>query len=1382
MKNKSKSLSNIFMAVIACLAVLVTVNVFGISANADVNVPITDAIITELEEPSVGNLPDTEVTTGRFVYEASVKWKYKTGSYYSNWDLSKPFAAGQTYRVEITVDLSSNYYFKINGQNYVTLNGVPVNYTQVNDNKIVMYKDYTLDNFVTSVGVFGLEVPAVGKIPDTEVVCGLTGFTASVKWNNRTTHTDHPANQPFKANTSYTAVVTVTAPDGYSFKNIEDTTVYVNGVQINAKSFVSAKQFTVYVYYEVGTAPVEYVYVTLDTPLPGKAPDFTPECSGDGYVKDDDTKGFIDGVRWFDVVAGIYLTEDDVFVAGRTYLAGVYVAAGDGYRFTSDRKFVYLNDRLGSEEQSTNTRERIFNAYFTVPKEIVSVDISNMNVPKEGNTPDYWLDVDTEGVTIESVSWGVLVTDSNGYNRIVDMKETETFTDGNQYCVSIKLKNDGKQVFATKLNAQGNRYILTGYSIDGKKGTLNSWRELDDSNAQVTKDQYYYAEIVCWYSCESEILSEAKAWVDAPIGGKTPDFTASVMDGLTVQSVEWAVYVTESDGSTRLMEIGKNYTFEKGNTYVVTITVETVGNVKLAYDTDHYTFYGAVNGKRAEMYAVKGYDSNGQYIDVDPYRQARIVCWFDCDGDTVTRVDISDIIAPVAGVYPNYCRTVLGDGYNAIGSYAPGWESVGGEIVDIYAVIDGVGWFDVTDGKYDHVYENQTFIGGRTYEVRISLSVVGDYRFAVDGDRHSTVKGYINGVEAEIRPGNAGNEETSLYIAYRFTCEKAVLDSIDIEIKEPFIGEKPDWSGIDGETFFSNSALDGEQTAMLNGIAWGIYGADHMFTPNGDVVFAENTEYTVIIYLNLKEGYIIEDADTFEVYVNGLRVFDAMVFPAEPATILVMYTFPKTDCTHSIVPVERVPATCELDGKEAHYKCEKCGITYKDAAGKELLDEGEDWGIIYAVGHEFDDWTPHGEYNNCHVGKCHCGATEEADCVYVAKAVKGPSKYSKYDGTIFTCELCGNEGAFYVDETSCEHILGEWKNNERNPGVHYSTCECGKAYNEETCSQSVSYVPCPSEYSDMRDVLVYLCRDCGAYTMQPVEGEFATEESVTDTENNVTVAVPENSETVLPEGTQVIAKPVLNSDIPEGAEQMMEESLGADVDVIGGYDIGIFYNDVEIQPIGTITVTFDVAGNAEYSDGLTVVYYDDYSVEKVESVVFDWTTGTVTFETDHFSKYLVLKLTDTHEHSDADGKWESDGVYHWHTCSCGEIMDKAECVGGTATCTEKAVCATCNTAYGSTIAHNYGSEWKNDANEHWNECDCGDKTNKAAHADGNCDGRCDTCQHQISEGGTGTEPEPVPDPGDGNGGPNAGAIAVIVIVAVAVLGFAAYWFLIRKKK
>ena len=123
--------------------------------------------------------------------------------------------------------------------------------------------------------------------------------------------------------------------------------------------------------------------------------------------------------------------------------------------------------------------------------------------------------------------------------------------------------------------------------------------------------------------------------------------------------------------------------------------------------------------------------------------------------------------------------------------------------------------------------------------------------------------------------------------------------------------------------------------------------------------------------------------------------------------------------------------------------------------------------------------------------------------------------------------------------------------------------------------------------------------------------------------------------------------------------------------------------------------------------------------------------------------------------------------------------ETADCLGGTATCTEKAVCSTCNTAYGNTAQHNHGTAWESDVNSHWNECSCGDKANVGAHEDSDNNGKCDVCDYQMSNGGGNNENSDKP-----NDGLSGGAIVGIVVGSVVVLGvgdFALFWFVIKKK-
>ena len=90
--------------------------------------------------------------------------------------------------------------------------------------------------------------------------------------------------------------------------------------------------------------------------------------------------------------------------------------------------------------------------------------------------------------------------------------------------------------------------------------------------------------------------------------------------------------------------------------------------------------------------------------------------------------------------------------------------------------------------------------------------------------------------------------------------------------------------------------------------------------------------------------------------------------------------------------------------------------------------------------------------------------------------------------------------------------------------------------------------------------------------------------------------------------------------------------------------------------------------------------------------------------------------------------WTSENGQHYHKCEngCNEKLDLANCDGGTATCTDKAVCATCNNAYGSIDedAHKPSQTWTSENGQHYHKCEngCNEKLDLA-----NCDGGTATC-------------------------------------------------------
>ena len=191
-------------------------------------------------------------------------------------------------------------------------------------------------------------------------------------------------------------------------------------------------------------------------------------------------------------------------------------------------------------------------------------------------------------------------------------------------------------------------------------------------------------------------------------------------------------------------------------------------------------------------------------------------------------------------------------------------------------------------------------------------------------------------------------------------------------------------------------------------------------------------------------------------------------------------------------------------------------------------------------------------------------------------------------------------------------------------------------------------------------------------------------------------------------------------------------------------------------------------------------------------------------------------------HSASD--WKSDNTDHWKECTvvgCGVIIEdsKAAHTAGewiidtpaTATTSgskhkECTVCGytmateTIPATGGGEHTHSYGSDWKNDATNHWHECSCGDKADKAAHdfkwvvdkeatatQKGSKHEECRACGYkkaavEIPATGTPTEPGKPTDSDSPQTGDNSNMILWIALLFVSggvVIGITVYS---KKKK
>ena len=226
-----------------------------------------------------------------------------------------------------------------------------------------------------------------------------------------------------------------------------------------------------------------------------------------------------------------------------------------------------------------------------------------------------------------------------------------------------------------------------------------------------------------------------------------------------------------------------------------------------------------------------------------------------------------------------------------------------------------------------------------------------------------------------------------------------------------------------------------------------------------------------------------------------------------------------------------------------------------------------------------------------------------------------------------------------------------------------------------------------------------------------------------------------------------------------------------------------------ISPSGEVTVaegedkTFTITANSGYH--IKDVKVNGSSIGAVSTYTFNDVaanaTITVEFEVDTVPHVCNPTLVPEDE---PDCTTEGKSAYYH--CECGKNYEDAQ--GNT----EIANLETWGIL--NALGHNPSTAWSTDGEYHFKECTrcAGQQLEKAAHTDSNNDGKCDTCEYQMTNGGGNTEtpdnpdnPDNTPDdPNEDKDGLGAGAIVGIVIGSVAVAGvggFALFWFVIKKK-
>ena len=463
--------------------------------------------------------------------------------------------------------------------------------------------------------------------------------------------------------------------------------------------------------------------------------------------------------------------------------------------------------------------------------------------------------------------------------------------------------------------------------------------------------------------------------------------------------------------------------------------------------------------------------------------------------------------------------------------------------------------------------------------------------------------------------------------------------------------------------------------------------------------------------------------------------------------------------THNLTLVPAKAPTCTEKGNTAYYTCDGCDKWFEDATGaSEITDKTSV--ILAATGHSASDWKSD---NTDHWKECTvvgCGVIiEGSKAAHTAGEwiIDTPATATTSGSKHKECTVCGYTMATETIPATGggehTHSYGsEWKNDADN---HWHECSCGdkKDTAAHTAGEWIIDTPATATADGTKHKE---CTVCG-YTM-------ATE----------TIPATGGGEHTHSYG----------SEWKNDADNHWHECSCGDKKDTAAHTAGEWIIDTPA------TATAD-------------------GTKHKECTVCGYTMATET-----------IPATGGGEHTHSYGsEWKNDADNHWHECSCGDKKDTAahtasewiidtpatdttsgskhkECTVCGYTMTTETIPAT----GGGEHTHSYGSEWKYNADNHWHECSCGDKADKAAHdfkwvvdkeatatKKGSKHEECKVCGYkkaavEIPATGTPTEPGKPTGPDSPQTGDNSNMIlwiALLFISGGAVIGITAYS---KKKK
>ena len=363
------------------------------------------------------------------------------------------------------------------------------------------------------------------------------------------------------------------------------------------------------------------------------------------------------------------------------------------------------------------------------------------------------------------------------------------------------------------------------------------------------------------FAAKEETIKQLDLTITAPADGEKPAYDKIEGRGYYsdngLQGISTRIYkngVAWFKNASSYFSPGTTAAFEGGKTYTVKINLLAKGNFSFSENVT-----ATVNGKAA---TVERYDDGSILVEADLTAET-----------VISKVDLS-VVKPVAGKFPTFAKVDTTQYFS---------EKYG----TVSNCTNGVTWTNQSSGV--NLTISNLFKADVKYKLSYYLTAKDGYKFA------STTQCTINGAAAVLELKDYTHAVVSLSDIIPGGGKKEI-DSIDISVKAPLDGEKPDYTKIEETGYYSDNGIHGTSTKIYkNGIAW-FKSSTSYFSPGTTETFKSGTEYTVKIALTPKDGYKFGTSVTAK--ING-KAATVESFDDGSINVSVKLTAQAKECEHT---------------------------------------------------------------------------------------------------------------------------------------------------------------------------------------------------------------------------------------------------------------------------------------------------------------------------------------------------------------------------------------------------------------------------------------------------------------------------------------------------